>query len=105
MTKEEVLRKVQNQKRNKPDEMAVDILLKSNHVGLIVGLIACLLVMGVKMYFGQPYQDIYAIYSAIFCGQYLYKWFRQKEKFLLFCGILWGFTAVLLFIVYFLMIM
>ncbi len=104
MNKDEVLKKAQNKKHNKLDEMEVDILLRSNHVGLIVGLIACLLVMAINIYFDQPYQDIYAIYCSIICAQYVYKWIRQREKASLFCAILWGFTSVLLYVVYFMKI-
>lgn len=100
MNKDEILKKAQTKKPHQLDEMELDILLKSNSVGLIVGLIICLIMMVIKIYFDQPFQDIYAVYSSIICGQYLYKWFRQKEKYLLFCGFLWGLTALLLFIVY-----
>ncbi len=101
MDKEEILKKAQSKKHRRLDEMEMDILLRSNHVGLIVGLIACLLVMAIKIYFSQPYQDIYAIYCSIFCAQYAYKWIRQREKALLHCALLWGLTSVLLFTVYF----
>ncbi len=100
MNKEEVLKKAQSKKRNKLDEMEMDILLRSNRIGLIVGLIACLLVMAIKIYFGQPYQDIYAIYSSIIGAQNIYMWIRQREKNFLFYALLWGLVSVLLFIVY-----
>ncbi len=104
MNKEEILKKAQSKKRNSLDEMEMDILLRSNHVGLLVGLIACLIVMAINIYFDQPYQDIYAIYCAIVCAQYVYKWIRQREKTPLFCAVLWGFTSILLFVVYFMKI-
>lgn len=104
MDKEEVLKKAQSKKRNSLDEMEMDILLRSNHIGLLVGLIACLIVMAINIYFDQPYQDIYGIYCSIVCAQYVYKWRRQREKTALFYAILWGFTSVLLFVVYFMKI-
>lgn len=100
MTNDEILKKAQLKKPNQLDEMELDILQKSSHWGMIVGLTVCLILMGIKIYFNQPYQDIYAVYCSMLCGQFLYKWFRQKEKYMLFCGVLWGFTASLLFIVY-----
>ncbi len=100
MNKEEILKKAQNKKHNKLDEMEMDILLRSNHIGLIVGLIVCLITMAIKIYFNQPYQDIYSIYCSIICAQYVYKWIRQREKSSLFCALLWGLTTILLFVVY-----
>lgn len=101
MNKEKILSKAQN-KGKKLDEMEVDIMLRSNHVGLIVGLIVCVIIMGVKLYLDQPYQDIYAVFCSILCGQYLYKWVRLKDKNMLFVGIVWGITTTILLIGYFL---
>lgn len=101
MNKEKILSKAQN-KGKKLDEMEVDIMLRSNHVGLIVGLIVCVIIMGVKIYLDQPYQDIYAVFCSILCGQYLYKWVRLKDKNMLFVGIVWGITTTILLIGYFL---
>ncbi len=101
MNKEKILSKAQN-KGKKLDEMEVDIMLRSNHVGLIVGLIVCVIIMGVKIYLDQPYQDIYAVFCSILCGQYLYKWVRLKDKNMLFLGIVWGITTTILLIGYFL---
>lgn len=100
MTKEEILAKAQSKKPNTPDEMEFDIMLKSNRLGLIVGLFGCIIVMFVKMYFKLPYQDVYAILCSIFCTQNLYNWHRLKQKHMLFCGICWGLAAVLLFAVF-----
>lgn len=105
MTKQEILEKAQNKKPNQMDEMEFDIMLKSNRIGLLVGLIGCIIIMFIKMYFDLPYQDVYAILSAIFCAQNLYKWNRQKENVNLFCGILWGITTLLLFAVFIMDIM
>ena len=104
MNKDEVLKEAQNKKRNKLDEMEVDILLKSNHAGLIMGLIACLIVTAVNIYFDQPYQDICAIFCSIVCAQYVYKCIRQKEKTSLICAIVLGIAAVLFYVAYFMKI-
>ncbi len=101
MNKEEVLQKAQNKKRRKLDEMEVDILLRGNRIGLIVGLILCLIVMSMKIYLGQPYQDIYAVVCSILCGQFLYKGIRLKDKSMKFIGAIWGISALLLLIAYF----
>ena len=101
MNKEEVLKKAQNKKRNKLDEMEVDILLRGNRVGLIVGLVFCLIIMAIKVYLDQPYQDIYSVFCSILCGQYFYKGFRQKDKSMMFVGGIWGFTSLILLIGYF----
>lgn len=101
MTKEEILQKAQSKKRNKLDEMEVDILLRSNHIGLIVGLVLCIIIMGIKIFLDQPYQDIYSVFCSILCGQFLYKGFRLKDKSMLVIGMLWGFSSLLLLIGYF----
>lgn len=100
MNKEEVLKKAQNKKCNKLDEMEVDILLRGNYVGLIMGLVLCLIIMVIKIYLDQPYQDIYSVFSSIFCGQYLYKGFRLKDKFIIFIGVIWGISSLILLISY-----
>lgn len=100
MDKEEILTRARKKKPHQMDEMELDILLKSNHVGLLAGLAVCLIIMVIKMYYNQPYQDIYSIFCFIFCGQYLYRWIRQKDKNMLFIGVLWGISALLLFIVF-----
>ena len=100
MNREEVLKKVQNRKPNQMDEMELDILQKSSTIGMTVGLIMCVTLMIINIYSNQPYQDVYSVFCSIFCGQYMYRWIRQKDKFTLFCGICWGLVAVLLFILY-----
>lgn len=100
MNKEEILKRAQNERTNRPDEMEMDILLKSNRVGLMVGLVICLMLMVIKMYFDQAYMDVYAVFCSIFCGQYLYKWFHLKKKSMLLCGVIWGTSALLLFVLY-----
>lgn len=101
MNKEEVLKKAQNKKRGKMDEMEMDILLRGNHVGLCVGLVLCLVIMAAKMFLNEPYQDIYAVFCSILCGQYLYKGFRLKSKSMTSVGLIWGFTSLILLVGYF----
>ncbi len=100
MNREEILKKAQNRKANQMDEMELDILQKSSYVGMIIGLIVCLILMCIKMFYNQPYQDIYSVYCSVMCGQHMYKWFRQKEKAILFCGVIWGLIAIVFFIAY-----
>ncbi len=101
MDKQDVLKKAQSQKRGKLDEMEVDILLRSNHVGLITASILCLVIMGIKMYLKQPYQDVYSVFCAVLCGQCLYKGIRLKNTSQTIFGALWGISALLLIIGYF----
>ncbi len=101
MEKEEVLRKAQSKKRNQPDEMEMDILLRANRVGLIAGLILCIIIMGIKIYLDQPYQDVYAVFCAVLCGQFLYKGIRMKIRSLVWIGAVWALTTLLLVVGYF----
>lgn len=100
MTKDEILKKAQKRNASQLDEMELDILQKSSGVGMLVGVLVCLGLMVAKVMCDQPYQDVYAVYCAIICGQYMYKWARQKEKKLLFFGLTWGTCAVVLLISY-----
>ncbi len=105
MTKQEVLEKAQKKKPNQMDEMEFDILLKSNRIGLLAGIIVCMILMFIKMYLKLPYQDIYSIICFILSAQLLYKWHRQKDKNMLFCGVILGIAALLLFTGYLITIM
>lgn len=100
MNKEEILKQAQNKKPNQLDEMELDILQKGNTIGMVVGVIVCLILMVVKSMCDQPYQDVYAVYCSVMCGQYAYRWIRQREKSALVYGAIWGVCAVLLFVVY-----
>lgn len=97
MNKEEALKKVQRRKNNRIDEM--DLLQESSY-GIIAGAVICLVLICIKAFYNQPIQDVFSVYCFIFCGQYMYKWFHQKEKTALFSGIIWGLVAIFLFIVY-----
>ena len=94
MNKEEILKKAQSRKPNQMDEMEMDIFQKSSYIGMTVGLIMCVVLMIINIYCNQPYQDVYSVFCSILCGQYMYRWIRQKDKFTLFCGICWGFVAI-----------
>lgn len=89
MDREEVLRRAQDKKSNKMDEMELDILNRGCKAGLIAGLVACLVLMVVKMLADRPYYDVYAIYCFMAGSQWFYKWARLKHKWDLFYGILW----------------
>ncbi len=101
MTKDEILKKAQMERPNLPDEMEQDIMQKSSHWGMIVGIIVCLILMVIKMYLNLPYHDLFAVYSSVFCGQYVYKWIRQRDKFPLVCGVFWGASAAINLLTYF----
>lgn len=100
MDKEEILKRAQNRKPHQMDEMELAMLQKSSHIGMIVGLFLCVILMIIKMSINQPWQDVYAVFCAMMCGQYIYRWFQQREKFVLFCGILWGISTCALLIAY-----
>lgn len=100
MDRDEVLRRVQDRKPNQMDEMEADILNKGCKVGLMVGLIACLIAMVTKMLADVPYYDVYAIYCFMAGGQWFYRWARLKRRHDLCYGILWCITAAGLFIGY-----
>ena len=67
--KEEILKKAQDRKPYQMDEMELDILQKSSHVGMLAGLFACLALMAVKLLKDQPIQDVYAVFCSVLCGQ------------------------------------
>lgn len=48
---------------------------------MIVGLIFCLTIMGIKIHFDLPYRDIYSIYCAILSGQYYIVGLGKKKIF------------------------
>ncbi len=101
MNKEEVLKKAQNRKRNQMDEMEMDILLRGNRVGLLIGTVLCVIIMCMKLYLDQPYQDVYAVLCSIACGQYLYKGIRLKDRAMTIIGGIWGATSLILMVTYF----
>ena len=100
MDKEEVLQRAQQKNSKQLDEMELDILQKGGNIGKLVALLVCALFMVVKVIFHQPYQDVYSVYCSVLCGQYLYQWYRQRDKNSLFLGLTWGIAAVLLFVAY-----
>lgn len=99
MNKEEDLKKSQSKKRNKLDER--DILLKSHHIGLIAGLILCLIIVSIKIYLKQPHQDMLSVFCSILCGQYLYKGIRLKNVLQMILGMIWGIMSLAWVIEYF----
>lgn len=101
MNKEEVLKKSQSKKRNKSNEMEMDILLKSHHIGLIAGLILCLIIVSIKIYLKQSHQDILSVFCSILCGQYLYKGIRLKNVLQMILGVIWGIMSLAWVIEYF----
>jgi len=97
MDKNEVLRRAQEKKPNKMDEMELDIYNKGCKAGLIAGLAGCLIAMVTKIIAGIPYYDVYAIYCFMAGGQLIYRWIMLKKKSDLCYGILWYALAIGLF--------
>lgn len=100
MDKDEVLRRAQKRTPNKMDEMEADILNKGCKIGMLTGMIVCVITMIVKMLADVPYYDVYAIYCFMTGAQWFYKWARLKKKSDLYYGILWCGLAIGLFIGY-----
>ena len=99
MDKEELLRRSRLENK-KGDERELDLLQKSTKAGMLAGLIFCLVIMVVKMFLGQPYQDVYSLYAVMMAVQNLYRWHSQKEKIFLLVGLGWGAVGSFLFVVY-----
>lgn len=99
MNKDEILKKARNQKQGKLDEM--DVLMKSHQIGLMIGLILCLIIVGLKIYLKQPHQDILSVVCATLCGRYLYDGIRMKNMFHIVAGVIWGILSVTWIIEYF----
>ena len=89
MNKDEVLRRAQDKAPNKMDEMELDILNKGCKIGVLTGLIVCVITMVIKMFAGVPYYDVYAIYCFMVGAQWFYKWSRLKTKRDLYLGFSW----------------
>lgn len=105
MTKEEILKQAQAEGEKSPDERDVAIRDRAFSIGMLVGMILCFLLMGVKMFCHQPYQDVYAVICSIACAQYLYKWTRYQTKNYLVYSLIWGFVTVVLLVAYLMQIL
>ena len=100
MDKEELLRRSRLENK-KGDEREIDILQKSTKAGMIAGLAYCMVLMMIKIFLGQPHQDIYSLYSVILSAYYGYRWTRQREcKTFLIGACVWGAVGIFLFVVY-----
>lgn len=100
MNKEEILQKAQGEGKNYPDEMEVQVYQGSNRVAVIVGMVMCLVLMFIKFYAGEPWQDLYCIWSIITGTSHFYRWNKLKQKSQLICGIMLYSTALMFLAAY-----
>lgn len=100
MNKDEVLKRAQHRSPYQMDEMEQDILQKGCRLGILFGLIVCLVLMGIKCAAGLPFSDVYSVYCFIMSGLYLYRWLRLKNRRDLAVTFLWGTVALVLCISY-----
>lgn len=105
MTKEEILKQAQAEGRKHRDERDEAIQERAYAISMLVGMILCALLMFVKMFCNQPYQDVYAVICSINCAQYLYKWARYHTRNYLVYGLIWGFVTVVLIVAYLMQIL
>ena len=82
-----------------------DVYKKGSRVGMLTGLIFCLALVVVKLLAKQPWQDVGALYCAIFSGRYFYQWARQKKAFPMICAVLHGVASLALLISYLIVIL
>lgn len=104
MEKEELLRR-SRQENKKGDEREMDILQKSTRMGMLVGLVFCLVIMVVKMALEQPHQDVYSLYAVMMSAQNFYRWWYQRERILFLVSLGWGAVGIFLFVVYLIQIL
>ena len=95
MDKDEILRKVQKQKGNKPDEMEQQVQRTGCKNSLTAGIALCILLTIVKLRAGESYYDVYAVLGAGAIRFYnLYVWKELKDKSNLFLGVAWGISSL-----------
>lgn len=89
MEKEEILRRAQNGRKNQMDEMQEQVEKSASRFAVIVGGIVCIILMVFKMWEGEPWYDVYAIWLFMVGGMHLYKWKKLCEKSEGWLGIAW----------------
>ena len=100
MDKDEILRKVQNQKGNKPDEMEQQVQRTVCKNSLTAGIALCILLTIVKLRAGESYYDVYAVWGLMACVYNLYVWKELKDKSNLFLGVAWGISSLFCLVQY-----
>jgi hypothetical protein len=96
MNREDILKKAQSTKPNRPDEMELQILQAGSRFGMGVGMLVCVVLMFVKMAADQPWSDVYAIYCAMVAAQWGYKYCRLRQRQDLINTVLWTLVALIL---------
>lgn len=100
MERDEILRKAQLQKKNKPDEMEQQIQKTGCKTSLTAGIVLCIFLTIVKLRAGVSYYDVYAVW-ALMAGVYnLYVWKGLKDRDNLFLGIMWGMCSLICLVIY-----
>lgn len=105
MDKDEILRKAQVQKRNKPDEMEQQVQKTGCKNSLTAGIILCFVLTIVKLRAGVSYHDVYAIWGLMASVYNLYLWKELKDRDNLFFGIIWAVGSLICLIQYFIEIL
>ena len=100
MDKDEILRKVQNQKGNKPDEMEQQVQRTGCKNSLTAGIALCILLTIVKLRAGESYYDVYAVWGLMACVYNLYVWKELKDKSNLFLDVAWGISSLFCLVQY-----
>ena len=105
MTKEEILKQAQAEGRASADERDKAIQDRAFAISMLVGMMLCFLLMCVKLFCHQPYQDVYAVICSICCAQYIYNWTRYKTKNFLVYALIWGFVTTVMMVAYLMQIL
>lgn len=100
MEREEILRRVQSQKPDQPDEMELQIEQKGNGIASLTVITLCLVLMIIKILAGQPWWDVYAIYFSMNTAQRGYKYIKLKHRSDLMLSLMSGALTVFLIFCY-----
>lgn len=94
MDKNEILSKAQNESKNKPDEMELQIVSRGQSISLVVILCFCFILMIVKIIADQCWYDVYSLMFASIGVTHLYKASKVHQKHEWFLGIFGCILAV-----------
>lgn len=100
MDKDEILRKAQFQKGNKPDEMEQLVQKTGCKNSLTFGIALCIVLTILKLRAGVSFNDVYAVWGSMASIYNLYVWKELKDKSNLFLGIVWGTGSFVCLILY-----
>lgn len=100
MDRNEILRKAQALKRNKPDEMEQLVRKTGCKNSLMFGIALCMFLTILKLRAEVSFNDVYAVWGAMASIYNLYVWKELKDKSNLFLGIVWGMGSFVCLILY-----